>query len=80
MHKKLPMLEEPVEGRICWLCEYIYFSNGSPGYSDMTPGYDATLSCTKDYWEVNFFDDSLEEFRKKITSAERCADFRKRDY
>lgn len=31
------------------------------------------------YWEYSQFDDSLGQLRKKLTSAERCADFKKRE-
>jgi hypothetical protein len=76
--KKMPLREFPIPGRICWLCQHVYFSQGSPGYSDLTPGYDFELSCGKQFWEFDSHMDGLDEFREKLESAERCAAFEPR--
>jgi hypothetical protein len=73
--KPLPLLETPVPNRICWSCRHVWFIAGSPGYSEMTPGSDFELSCWKDYWAFDNNEDSLSDFRTKLQSAERCADF-----
>jgi hypothetical protein len=75
MPKKMPLLSVPAQGRVCWSCEHLYFSSGSPGYSEMTPGWDFEMSCGKSFWEFDSCGDGLETFRSKLLSAERCAAF-----
>ena len=75
--KRLP-IAPTTEGRICWLCEHIRFSNGSPGYSEQTPGSDFWLECGKGYWEFDNHDDGLDEFRQQLEAAETCGDFSER--
>ena len=74
MKKQMPLLAEPVPNRLCWECPHIDFSPGSPGYSDMTPGYDMSLDCGKGYWKFDPHGE-LTGLREGLTSAERCADF-----
>ena len=74
MNKKMPVGPR-VEGRICWSCRHVWFSAGSPGYSEMTPGSDFELQCGKSYWAFDNCGDSLNEFRMKLQSAETCASF-----
>ena len=76
--KKLPLAETETAGRLCWFCEHCYYSNGSPGYSEWTPGTDFSLECGKGYWDFDNFDDTLTEFREQIEAAMRCADFKDR--
>jgi hypothetical protein len=54
---------------------------GSPAYSEMTPGSDFSMECSRTYrgdryWEFDPIHDSLDDFRKKLMSAERCKDFK----
>jgi hypothetical protein len=51
---------------------------GSPGYSEVTPGYDFELYCGKNYWKFDNYGDTLEDFRLKLQSAELCANFEDR--
>jgi len=74
----LPVLGAPVTGRICWSCEHIRFETGEPGYSEYTPGSEMSLECGKSYWELDNCEDGLAEFKAKLMSAERCADFQER--
>lgn len=71
----MPLLNVSVPNRVCWSCTHIHYSRGSEGYSEVTPGWDFELSCSKDYWELNQFEDELQIFRDKITQAEWCTDF-----
>lgn len=71
----LPLLSEPVLGRCCWSCAHIHFFNSHPDWSDVTPGYDFDLWCTKGYWLFDANNDSLETFGTCLQSASRCADF-----
>lgn len=75
MSKRLPMLQTPVPGRICWSCRHVQFFQGSPDYSEYTPGSDFQLYCGKQYWEFDSHRDELSDFRTKLRSAEQCADF-----
>ena len=59
----------------CVFCKFWYFESGSPHYSDLTPGYDAHIGCSKDYWELDQSFDSEEDYRRKMLSAGSCADF-----
>jgi hypothetical protein len=72
--KRLPLALEPTPGRVCWLCRHIVFDSGSPGYSDQTPGWGFSMSCTKGYWEFDNTD-TLDDFREQLEAAVRCADF-----
>lgn len=79
--KKLPMMPElrkPVPGRVCWGCKHVFFMNSDPGYSEFTPGTQFWFNCNKNYWDFNPDNDSLDDFRKCLMSAERCADFEPR--
>ena len=76
--KRMPLLEQSVPNRCCWSCEHVEFYQGSPGYSEMTPGNDFELECGKDYWEFDNCGDTLDDFREKLELAERCADFKER--
>lgn len=66
------------DGRVCWFCKHIRFSNADPGYSEYTPGSDFALGCAQGYWQYDQYDDGLDEFRLQLEAAERCADFRDR--
>ena len=63
--------------RACHQCQHFLFETGSPGYSEMTPGYDASLYCAKDHWAVKFYNDSRDDVRRKLATAETCPDFTK---
>lgn len=62
-------------GRICWECRHISFSEGSPGYSEYTPGYEFSLSCNKDIWSFDQYSDGLKQFREKLQIAATCKKF-----
>lgn len=67
--------------RCCWECKKISFirgTEGCPAYSEVTPGYEGTqpeLLCEEGHWSVEFTEDTQEQFRQKIMSAETCSDF-----
>lgn len=73
--KRLPMLKTPVIGRFCWECEHVYYSAATPSYSEVTPGGSMSLSCEKDYWNFDQYDDSVGQLGNKLRTAETCADF-----
>lgn len=44
------MSEEDKCGETCLCCKFMYFSPGSPGYSELTPGTGADFHCGKNHW------------------------------
>lgn len=58
--------------KTCILCESIVMHPGDIGYSEMTPGYDASIICNKGKWRVNLYMDSTEVYRAKLLTAENC--------
>lgn len=64
-----------MEERLCWWCKYFSYSNQTPGYSELTPGYEFEMSCLKGVWELDTYNTSEQEFRKMISFAKSCADF-----
>ena len=74
--------------KLCVFCEHWAFDGGSPGYSEATPGSDASMACLKAHWHprtasgrrtslrFKIWDlNSPEEFRAKIKTAEQCPDY-----
>lgn len=58
--------------KTCILCKQIAMYSGGHGYSECTPGYDASIRCDKGKWEVDLYMDSTPEYRAKLLSAENC--------
>ena len=61
--------------KLCLFCKEFYFDSGSPGYSELTPGWDSTMECLKRHWELDNYDDTTETFRGKLLKAGACDDF-----
>lgn len=72
--KKHPVCPK-VEGRNCVDCAHWRYSSGSPGYSEWTPGSDASMSCDKQYWKWDQEIDEERDVKAKLHTAETCADF-----
>jgi len=64
-----------IDTRICLFCEQFYICPADPGYSDMTPGSDVTINCTKGYWEIDLYDDYVDKYREKLSGAKTCPDW-----
>lgn len=62
--------------KLCWFCAHCYFSNGSPSYSEWTPGYDMSLGCNKNKWRVDNYETTVDEFRKMIHMAKNCEHYK----
>ena len=74
-----------VPEKLCVFCENWSFSGGSPGYSEMTPGSDASMNCEKGHWKQkgrrsSWFDLTNvygpDDFRALILKAETCPDYK----
>ena len=58
----------------CYCCKHLYLDDGCLGYSDMTPGYDASIICMKNRFDV----DAIEignAIHTIMTKARDCPDF-----
>lgn len=68
--------------KLCVFCEHWAFQGGDSGYSELTPGWNASMECNKGYWKKGkkfitiLHIGSAEEFRKLITQAETCPDYK----
>jgi hypothetical protein len=66
----------------CLLCVHCDYSGGSYGYSEMTPGSDASLFCEKGVMRHakrrNLFMEawSRQQLREALTTAEDCPHYR----
>lgn len=61
--------------KLCWWCQHCYFSQAEPDWSEVTPGWNATLECTKGHWEIDFYKDDLPDLRANMQRAETCQDW-----
>jgi len=60
----------PVE-KLCLWCKHFYLDMGGAGYSEWTPGWDATVECVKGKWEMKE-GDGQQEFRNILLTAQAC--------
>jgi hypothetical protein len=56
----------------CIDCKHFYMFSAEPGYSDMTPGTDMSIGCSKDKWRFRPMDDTECSFRDKMHTAKKC--------
>lgn len=61
--------------RICLSCKHWRFISGSPDLSEMTPGWDTIIMCTKGHWKINNYDCDETEFRRYMARAKDCPDY-----
>lgn len=61
----------------CLCCKFAYYDEGSPGYSEMTPGSPAELYCIKGVWSFS----SLNKFSLDTMhdAAKTCKHFSARE-
>jgi hypothetical protein len=64
--------------RTCYACKFFSFTEGSPGYSEMTPGDDWGIGCSMDVWRFNGYVDDREEFARCLDKAKTCRYFEQR--
>lgn len=63
------------DGKFCLECKHFVLETATRDWSDMTPGSDAWMGCNKLHWELKLYEDSTASYRKKVRTAETCADF-----
>ena len=64
--------------KLCYQCENFYISIADCGYSEFTPGTDWGMSCTKNVWNFDPFEDDVNKFRACLETAQRCKKFETR--
>lgn len=66
--------------KVCILCKNFYFSDFCPGFSEYTPGWDASMECVKGKWGIGGLGRvTEEEFYKCMHMAEKCKHFEMRE-
>jgi hypothetical protein len=75
---------ETMVEKLCVFCQHWDWDGGSQGYSEMTPGTDASMDCRKGHykplhkysWRLDLLDlHGPDEFRAVILKAETCPDY-----
>lgn len=63
--------------KLCVFCKHWRFDGGEVGYSELTPGWAASMNCAKSRYGRFRLEDlgSESEFRSQILIAQRCPDF-----
>lgn len=64
----------PKERRLCLFCKHFYFDPGMADISDITPGWDSTIECSKGYWKMNYLNTN-KDFRGVQLIARTCQDW-----
>jgi hypothetical protein len=63
------------ENKLCWFCKYFWYSRAEDDWSEVTPGSDFALSCSKLHWWFDSHKTTQEEFGRILTTARTCPDF-----
>jgi len=62
--------------KLCWHCKHCTFEDGCGGYSEYTPGWDASISCKViPSHSITLGNVSGAEFKKFIEKAGGCEKF-----
>lgn len=74
--------------KLCVFCEHWRMTGGDAGYSELTPGWDAEMSCSKNLWTAPHWKDkrrtriirlidiySADTFRQIIEKAKSCPEY-----
>ena len=61
--------------KTCILCKHFEFRSGSPGYSEYTPGWNASMYCRKNRIDIDIEEITEDQFRATLMKAETCPDF-----
>ena len=57
--------------KTCLFCRHFYFTGGTPGYSERTPGGYVELGCNNNVWETKLYDEAS-ELRRHMLTAQFC--------
>ena len=61
--------------KICLFCKHFVFSPGDAGYSEYTPGYEASMDCNIHDLDIDLHAETEASYRKKLLTAQTCDDF-----
>ena len=75
MAMSIPSQDPPDIIQTCCFCQNFYFDMGEPDWSDMTPGHETEISCSKGHWEMKN-SDGTDTYRKNIKKAVACPDWK----
>lgn len=65
----------PTKERLCLWCEHCFLETGYAAYSELTPGEQFDVFCTKRHWKFRQGDgDSA--FRTNLLKARSCPDWK----
>lgn len=62
--------------KACWWCVDFMYTQADFGWGEYTPGTNFQISCLKNKWQFDTFNDSQEKFGEVLSSAETCPDFK----
>lgn len=58
----------------CLICKHLYLDEGSPHYSEMTPGHPMAFECLKGFWDSgNLY--NAKSMREAFAKALTCEEF-----
>jgi len=61
--------------KICLFCKHFVFSPGDAGYSEYTPGYEASMDCNIHDLDIDLHAETEASYRAKVLTAQTCDDF-----
>ena len=70
---------QPLVTKMCWWCEHFYYLKKEDDWSDVTPGAEFTIGCSKSHWVFDPKKDDQEKFGECLSTAINCDEFKKKD-
>ena len=64
--------------KTCIHCSHWYFHSGYSDWSEVTPGENWSMGCSKDHFLIGGEDSIEGELRKELMRARDCKDFEER--
>ena len=63
---------------ICLSCAEFVVIPGEKDWSEDTLGSDVEIYCRKRHWKINQFNDTEDDYERKMSSAKDCEDYARR--
>lgn len=64
-----------MEEQLCLFCKRFTMVAEEPDWSDVTPGSNFEMYCSKNHWDFDTRKASEDDFRKTLLTAEDCKDY-----